>query len=263
MMVDTGLVKMLKNISRKISYSISLLLVAIALLMPVKATAQEFTPQQNQQIQKMIQEYLFKNPKDLREAIIALQAYELRQQQKAARMALVAQEKSLYGSTVSYVAGNPNGDVTLIEFFDYNCAYCRRSMKDLMTLIDTDPNLKVIFKEFPILGEGSFYAARAAVASIKQGKYFEFHKAMMQVRGTTGKGNVLEIAEEVGLDVKKLEKEMKAPYITKEIDEVLRTASAIGINGTPAYVVGDSVISGAVGLAELRRQIAEVRKSGS
>ncbi len=240
-----------------------LLLVAFGLLMPVKATAQEFTPQQNEQIKKMIQDYLFKNPQDLRKAIISLQAYELKQQQKAARMALVAQEKSLYRSPVSYVAGNPNGDVTLIEFFDYNCSYCRRSMKDLMTLIDTDPNLKVIFKEFPILGEGSFYAARAAVASIKQGKYIEFHKAMMQIRGTAGKGNVLEIAEEVGLDVKKLEEEMKEPYITKEINEVLRTASAIGINGTPAYIVGDSVISGAVGLAELRRQIAEVRKSGS
>ena len=240
-----------------------LVLVAFGLLMPVKATAQEFTPQQNDQIKKMIQEYLFKNPQDLREAIFALQAYELKQKQKAARMALVAQEKSLYRSTVSYVAGNPNGDVTLIEFFDYNCSYCRRSMNDLMTLIDTDPNLKVIFKEFPILGEGSFYAARAAVASMKQGKYVEFHKAMMQIRGSAGKGNVLEIAEEVGLDVEKLEQEMKAPYITKEIDEVVRTASAIGINGTPAYIIGDSVISGAVGLAELRRQIAEVRKSGS
>jgi len=240
-----------------------LVLVAFGLLMPVKTTAQEFTPQQNDQIKKMIQEYLFKNPQDLREAIFALQAYELKQKQKAARMALVAQEKSLYRSTVSYVAGNPNGDVTLIEFFDYNCSYCRRSMNDLMTLIDTDPNLKVIFKEFPILGEGSFYAARAAVASMKQGKYVEFHKAMMQIRGSAGKGNVLEIAEEVGLDVEKLEQEMKAPYITKEIDEVLRTASAIGINGTPAYIIGDSVISGAVGLAELRRQIAEVRKSGS
>ncbi len=263
MMVDTGLVKMLRNISKKISYSMGLMLVAVGLLMPLKAMAQEFTPQQNEQIKKMIQEYLFRNPKDLREAIIALQAYELKQQQKSARMALVAQQKNLYGSSVSFVAGNPNGDVTLIEFFDYNCTYCRRSMKDLMTLIDTDPKLKVIFKEFPILGEGSVYAARAAVASMKQEKYIEFHMALMQVRGSTGKGNVLEIAEEVGLDVEKLEKDMKAPYITKEIDEVLRTASAIGINGTPAYVIGDSVIGGAVGLAELRRQIAEVRKSGS
>jgi len=262
-MMHTGLVKMLRNISKKVSYSIGLLLVALGFLMPLTATAQEFTPQQNEQIKKMIKEYLFRNPKDLREAIFALQAYELKQKQKAARMALVAQEKSLYRSPVSYVAGNPNGDVTLIEFFDYNCSFCRRSMKDLMTLIDTDLNLKVIFKEFPILGDGSFYAARAAVASMKQEKYIEFHMAMMRVRGSTGKNNVLEIAEEVGLDVAKLEQEMKAPYVTKEINQVLQTASAIGINGTPAYVVGDSVISGAVGLEELRRQIAEVRKSGS
>ncbi len=262
-MVHTGLVEMLRFISNKLSYSIGALLVAVTFLMPLDAPAQEFSPQQNEQIKKMIQEYLLKNPKDLRDAIISLQAYELEQQQKAARITLGAQEKSLYRSPVSYVAGNPNGDVTLIEFFDYNCSFCRRSMKDLITLIDTDPNLKVIFKEFPILGEGSVYAARAAVASMKQGKYVEFHMAMMQLRGSADKGNVLEIAEEVGLDVEKLKQEMKASYITKEIDEVLRTASAIGINGTPAYIVGDSVISGAVGLAELRRQIAEVRKSGS
>ena len=239
------------------------LLMALGFLMPLNATAQEFTPQQNDQIKKMIQEYLFRNPKDLREAIIALQAFELQQQQKAARQALAAESDSLYRSTVSYVAGNPDGDVTLIEFFDYNCSFCRRSMKDLMTLIETDPKLKVIFKEFPILGEGSFFAARAAVASMKQGKYIEYHMAMMKIRGTADKNNVLEVAEEVGLDVLKLVKEMQKPYVTKEINEVLRTASAIGINGTPAYVVGENVISGAVGLAELRRQIAAVRKAGS
>jgi len=254
---------MLRSISKRISYLLGVLLMALGFVMPLNATAQEFTPQQNEQIQKMIQEYLLKNPQDLREAIIGLQAYELTQQQKAARMALVTEEKSLYGSSVSYVGGNPNGDVTLIEFFDYNCGFCRRSMKDLMTLIDTDPNLKVIFKEFPILGEGSFFAARAAVASMKQGKYVEFHMAMMQIRGTADKKNVLEIAEEVGLDVRKLVTEMQAPYITEEINDVLRVASAIGVNGTPAYIVGDSVISGAVGLAELRRQISEVRKSGN
>ena len=255
--------KMLRKFSRNMMYSIGIFLLAVTYLMPVQAKAQEFSPQQNEQIKKMIQEYLFKNPKDFREAIISLQAYELRQQQKAARQTLSAEDESLYRSTVSYVAGNPDGDVTLIEFFDYNCSFCRQSMKDLMTLIKTDPNLKVIFKEFPILGEGSFFAARAAVASMKQGKYMEFHMALMQIRGTADKNNVLEIAEEVGMDLVKLVKEMQAPYVTKEINEVLRTASAIGVNGTPAYVVGENVLSGAVGLAELRRQIAEVRKAGS
>jgi len=245
------------------SYAIAVLLMTVTLLLPVSVQAQEFNPQQTETIKNMIREYLLKNPQALKEAIISLQAYEQKEQQKAATQALSDNSASLYRSPYSFVAGNPDGDVTLIEFFDYNCGFCRRSMDDLMTLIKTDSNLKVIFKEFPILSEGSVFAARAALASIKQGRYMEFHKAMMQVRGSADKNNVLEIAEEVGLDVKKLTEEMKQSYINKEISDAQNTASAIGVNGTPAYVIGDRVISGAVGLAELRRQIAEVRKTGS
>jgi len=245
------------------SYAMAVLLMTAALLLPVSVQAQEFSPQQSETIKNMIREYLLKNPQALKEAIINLQAYEQKEQQKAAAQALSDNSESLYRSPYSFVAGNPDGDVTLIEFFDYNCGFCRRSMDDLMTLIKTDSNLKVIFKEFPILSEGSVFAARAALASMKQGRYMEFHMAMMQIRGSADKNNVLEIAEEVGLDVAKLTEEMKQPYINEEISDAQNTASAIGVNGTPAYVVGDRVISGAVGLAELRRQIAEVRKTGS
>jgi len=254
---------MLKKAAKYTSYAMAVLLMAVTLLLPVSIQAQEFNPQQTETIKNMIREYLLKNPQALKEAIIGLQAYEQKEQQKAAAQALSDNSASLYRSPYSYVGGNPDGDVTLIEFFDYNCGFCRRSMDDLMTLIKTDSNLKVIFKEFPILSEGSVYAARAALASMKQGKYMEFHMAMMQIRGSADKNNVLEIAEEVGLDVAKLTEEMKQSYINEEISDAQNTASAIGVNGTPAYVVGDRVISGAVGLAELRRQIAEVRKTGS
>jgi protein-disulfide isomerase len=252
-----------RNTARILLCSMRALLIAMALLMPFTLQAQEFTPQQNEQIKNMIRQFLFKNPQALREAIINLQAYERKQQQLAARQMLIQEGKSLYRSPYSFVAGNPNGDVTLIEFFDYNCSFCRRSMKDLMTLISTDSNLKVIFKEFPILGDGSMYAARAAMASIKQGKYMEFHMAMMQIRGTADENSVLEIAEEIGLDIAKLKQDMEASYVSAEIKDVLRSASVIGVNGTPAYVVGDRLIAGAVGITELRRQIAEVRNSGS
>jgi len=254
---------MLKTLSRKISYSMFVVLMSLACLMPLSIHAQELSPQQNEQIKNMIREYLFKNPQALREAIINLQAFEQKQQQQAARQALAAHGKSLYRSPNSFVAGNLDGDVTLVEFFDYNCGFCRRSLSDLMTLIDTDPKLKVVFKEFPILSEGSIYASRAAIASIKQGKYMEFHKALMELRGTADKNSVLETAEEVGLDIAKLKKEMKEPYIDAEIRNAQATASAIGVNGTPAFVLGDRVIGGAVGIEELRRQIAEIRKSGS
>lgn len=253
----------MNNILKRISYLTGVLLLAVSFMAPVSLRAQEFTPQQSETIKNMIREYLFKNPQALREAIIELQAYEQKQQQKAARQALAQYGKSLYRSPNSFVAGNPDGDVTLVEFFDYNCGFCRRSMKELMTLIDTDPNLKVIFKEFPILSQGSVYAARAAMASIKQGKYLEFHMAMMKLRGSADKTSVIDIAEEVGLDVAKLKKEMEKPYILNEIRDAQRTAAAIGINGTPGFVIGDRVIGGAVGIAALRRQIAAVRKSGS
>jgi len=254
---------MLRNMLRKIAQSLSVIMLAWTFLLPLNVQAQEFSQQQTEIIKNMIREFMFKNPQALREAIINLQAFEREQQQKAARLALSQYGKSLFRSPNSYVAGNPDGDVTLVEFFDYNCGFCRRSMADLMALINTDPNLKVVFKEFPILGEGSDFAARAAMASIKQGKYMEFHMAMMKLRGSADKNSVMEIAEEVGLDTEKLKQEMKASYITEEIRDAQRTASAIGINGTPGFVIGDRVIGGAVGLAELRRQIALVRKSGS
>lgn len=251
------------NVAKKTSFIISVVLLALCFLIPVKTLAQEFTSQQNEQIKNMIGEYLFKNPQTLREAITALQAYEQNQQQLAARGALATHGASLYRSPHSFVAGNPNGDVTLIEFFDYNCGFCRRALDDILTLIDTDSNLKVIFKEFPILSEGSAFAARAAMASIKQGKYMEFHTALMQLRGSAEKNSVLELAEEIGLDVEKLQQEMKSDYISEEITKAQQTATAIGVNGTPAFVLGDRVIGGAVGIEELRRHIAEIRNSGS
>lgn len=252
-----------RGFANKVINSIGVLLLAMACLMPLSLHAQEFSPQQSEQIKNMIREYLFKNPQALREAIINLQAFEQKQQQETARLALSAHGDSLYRSPNSFVAGNPDGDVTLVEFFDYNCGFCRRSLNDILTLIDTDSNLKVIFKEFPILSEGSTFAARAAIASIKQGKYMEFHSALMKLRGSAGKNNVMEVAEEVGIDVKKLAEEMKATYITDAIRKATQTATAIGVNGTPAFVLGNRVIGGAVGIEELRRQIAEIRKSGS
>ena len=256
---------MLKTSLKKIARFTGKLAIAAALVLPLSSAqaAEEFTPQQNEQIKNMIREFLFKNPQALREAIIGLQAYEQRQQQNAAKQALTANGDALYRSPVSFVAGNPDGDVTLVEFFDYNCGFCKRSLNDLLTLIESDKNLKVVFKEFPILNEGSVYAARAAMASVKQGKYIEFHSTMMQLRGAATKTSVLEVAEEIGLDVAKLKKDMAAPYIDKQIAETLRVATAIGVNGTPAFVVGDRVIGGAVGLDELKRQIAEIRASGS
>lgn len=254
---------MLKLIQKTLSKPLAKLLMGATLLIPISASAQEFTSQQNEQIKNMIREFLFKNPQALREAIVGLQAYEQRVQQNAAKQALSAHGDALFRSPHSFVAGNPDGDVTLVEFFDYNCGFCKRSMNDLLTLIKTDSKLKVVFKEFPILSQGSAFAARAAMASIKQGKYMEFHRTLMELRGSATQTSVMEVAEEVGLDIAKLKADMKAPYINKHIAEVMRVANDIGINGTPAFVLGDRVIGGAVGLDELKRQIAEIRASDS
>ncbi len=155
--------------------------------------------------------------------------------------------------------GNPQGDVTLVEFFDYNCGYCKRAMTDMLDLMKTDPKLKVVLKEFPVLGEGSTQAAQVAVAVRMQDKtgkkYLEFHQKLLGGRGPADKARALAVAKEVGLDMARLEKDMASDEVKNTLAESFKIAEALGLNGTPSYVIGNEVVVGAVGLPTLKEKV--------
>jgi protein-disulfide isomerase len=161
------------------------------------------------------------------------------------------------------VSGNPNGDVTFVEFFDYNCGYCKRAMSDMFDLMKTDGKLKVVLKEFPVLGPGSIEAAKVAVAVRMQDKggqkYMQFHQRLLGGRGQADKARALAVAKEVGLDMPRLEKDVDSPEVKATIDESMKLAEQLGLNGTPSYVIGKQVIVGAVGIDALKEKVNTAR----
>ena len=160
------------------------------------------------------------------------------------------------------VSGDPGGDVTLVEFFDYQCGYCKRALAPMKELLASDGKLRVVWKEFPILGPASRFAARAATAAARQGRYLDFHLAVMGAPGKLTESSVMGIAERLGIDVERLRRDMEDPAIEAYLDETHRLARDLGITGTPAFVIGETVVPGVVGGARLKELIANVRASG-
>ena len=160
--------------------------------------------------------------------------------------------------------GNQQGNVTFVEFFDYNCGFCKRAMSDMLDLMKTDPKLKFVLKEFPVLGQGSVEAAHVAVAVRMQDptgkKYLDFHQKLLGGRGPADKARALAAAKDAGFDMARIEKDMASDEVKTTIDENLKLAEAMGINGTPSYVVGNEVVVGAVGIDSLREKISAERK---
>ena len=211
---------------------------------------------------EIIREYLLERPEVLEEAMIALRVR--RQEEKRARtQAAIADNRAvLLSHEMSPVSGNPDGDVTLVEFFDYACGYCKRSLSVMINLLRSDPQLRIVWKELPVLGPVSRVAARASVAAARQGRYLEFHEAVMGTRDGLSEEAVLAIAERVGLDAGRLQQDMADPAIETYLEETNQLARELGIDGTPAFVVGDTLVPGAVGEARLRQLIAEARSGG-
>ena len=166
---------------------------------------------------------------------------------------------ALFSSPRQVVLGNPNGNVTFVEFFDYNCGYCKRAMDDMLTLLKDDPKLKVVLKEFPVLGPGSVEAAQVAVAVHMQDKtgkkYLEFHQKLLGGRGEANKARALAVAKDIGLDMARLDKDLASPEVKAALQESFKLAEALGLNGTPSYVIGDNVVVGAVGLEALKEKV--------
>lgn len=196
------------------------------------------------------------------EALQALQALEQRQaeeQAAAAAAALTADRETLDRDPNAPVIGNLDGDVTIVEFFDYNCPYCKRAMPEIEALLARDPNVRIVLREWPILSEGSAFAARAALAARAQGKYAEMHDALMKMRGKLEADTVLRVAGELGLDVEKLQADMKAPEVEEHLATSMRLAEALNFNGTPSFVIGDQLLPGFVEKAELVEAVTAAR----
>ena len=245
---------------------VALAFAAGSVLLPLQVSAQDsFSKAQTNELHNIIREYLLDNPALLNEMIAKLQAAERDQQNERAREAIASNAKQLFHNDDDVVVGNPDGNVTMVEFFDYNCGYCKRSVADLLRLTEEDKNLRVVMKEFPILSEGSMIASRAALASRKQGKYWEFHLAMMAATGNIdSEEKIMSIATEAGLDVAKLKADMTthAGAIEKSINANRALAQSIGINGTPAFVIDGTLVPGALPYEQLAASVKMVRENG-
>ncbi|MCC6918103.1 MAG: thioredoxin domain-containing protein [Alphaproteobacteria bacterium] len=215
------------------------------------------------EVEKIVREYLLANPEILNEMIAELQKREEASSAKQAKDGIASNHDAIYNDGYSYVAGNPNGDVTLVEFFDYHCGYCKKVRPEVVQLLKDDSGVRLVLKEFPILGKVSEEAARAAIASLNQGgdHYWNFHQAMLAEDSLDSAG-IYEIAANQGLDVERLKKDMADPSVQQKIDKNRELAKSIGIDGTPAFIMGDKLAPGAMSLEDMKAMIEAQRSGG-
>ncbi|MBV8777072.1 MAG: DsbA family protein [Alphaproteobacteria bacterium] len=234
------------------------LFLAAALAAPF-ASAADFTPEQKKQIEAIVGDYLKSHPEVLVDAIQAAEdRIKADEKAKAARI-LAEHKKAVFDDPQSPVAGNAKGDVTLVEFFDYRCPYCKQVEPALEKLVADDRRLRFVYKEFPVLGPVSEVAARAALAARQQSKYEAFHRAMMNAPGHFDETVIYKVAATVGLDVERLKQDMKSPEVDKELKTNLDLGSDLDLSGTPSFIVGDTIVPGAITAEELRQLIATAR----
>ena len=220
--------------------------------------AQELT---EDRVKELVLETIRENPQILLEAMSILEAQEQQAQAAAVTAVLEAEREALERDPNAPVLGNPEGDVTVVEFFDYNCPYCRRAMPELTGLLEGDENVRVVMREWPILGEGSVFAARAALAAREQGMYQEMHEALMALQQPADEVSVLRVAEALGLNLDQLQADMENPEIEEHITASMRLAETLGFSGTPSFVVGDQPIGGYVEQAVLEAAVEQARNS--
>jgi len=234
----------------------------IAMLVPALGQTAQFNADQRKEMGEIVRDYLMANPEVLRDAFRELERKTALAKAAGEKAAIASMAGDIFRSPGDHVVGNPDGDVTVVEFMDYNCPFCKKALADVEKMLEKDKNLRVVMKEFPILGESSIFASRAAIASRAQGKYWEFHLALMRKRGSATEASVFRAAKKVGLDVARLKKDMDSPEVTAIIDRNYAIAQALNINGTPAFIVADNILAGAVGFEALSNTVATVRKNG-
>ncbi len=229
---------------------------------PVADKTGTFNPDQVKALGAIIKDYLMANPEVLADVSKELERKQAAEQAAKAEKFLVDNKTGVFRSSTDFVLGNAKGDITVVEFFDYNCGWCKRAVQDLMTLTKGDAKVRVVMKEYPIFGgPPSVMAAKAALASIRQNKYWDFHAALMREKQVT-EANLFVVAQKVGLDVARLKADMADPKIDKTIEENIQQGQGLGIEGTPGFLVDAKVNVGYVPAEGLKQMIGEARTKG-
>jgi protein-disulfide isomerase len=211
------------------------------------------------QFDQRVHDYILAHPEVVMQALQSLDARQREAEAAEAKAVLVSRADDIFRDKLSPVGGNAEGNVTMVEFFDYNCPYCRQVAPIMSQAAADDPQLRIVYKEFPILGPDSVFAAKAALAAEKQGKYSQFHKALFDARTRVTEAIVLKIAAEAGLDVARMKSDMQQPEIQALIDRNAELAQALRITGTPGFVVGDQIFPGATNLETMKKLIEQAR----
>ena len=236
-----------------------------ATVQPATVQPAQFTPDQKAELGGIIKDYLMAHPEVLRDAITELDDREKQAENDARHKALAEIGSKLADEPDSLIIGNPNGKLTLVEFFDYNCGYCKKALTDLDRLMKANKDLRVVLRDFPILSSGSVDAALVALAAHNQftgDKYWEFHRKLLGMHVPVGRQQALDVAKSMGADMDKLEKDAADPKTRAAIQQSLNTAQTLALNGTPSYVVGDDAIVGAQGFDEISKRLDNMRKCG-
>ena len=231
-----------------------------ALLLPATGHAAAFTPQQREEIVGILRDALKRDPSILREAVIALQADDARQQNQAQAGALKTLEPQLARAPGDPVAGNPQGRITVVEFYDVRCPYCRRMLPTMASLLRANPDIRLVYKDLPVLGPASVLGARALLAAQKQNAYMPLHDAIMAGPPDVTEDSLRTMTSKLGINWDRLQTDMKSPDVLARIDANLAMARKLELQGTPVYVVGTTLLPGAVDLAELQEAVTTARK---
>ena len=246
-----------------LGFSVALAGAATAFAAPVRAD--EFTPAQKQELGAFVHDYLVNNPEVLKDAIEALDKHDKAAADAERQKVVMSQAGPLFSSKYQATVGNPNASATLVEFFDYNCHYCKGALPDIAKLMKDDPNLKVVLKDFPVLGPGSVEAAKVAAAARNQlpgDKFWAFHSKLLASHGPVGKAEAMAVAKDLGLDMDRLAKDLESGDVKTGLDETMQLADSLQINGTPTFVLGQDLVVGAVGYDQLKSKVDSVHKCG-
>ncbi|MCR9176855.1 MAG: DsbA family protein [Alphaproteobacteria bacterium] len=222
-----------------------------------------FTDQQQDEIRELVRDYILQNPGIILESVAIMQARQRAEEDAQAKTALIEKRDALERDPADPVLGNPDGTVTLVEFFDYQCGYCKTMLGPLRAMLKDNSDVRVVMKEFPILGDASVIAARASLAANRQGKYLEFHTALLSYRGRLNEQVIMQVANEAGLDMKRLVADMNSREVQAQITQTYELAKALSIEGTPAFTIDGQLIPGAVNRDQLAALIESARTSAS
>jgi len=241
-------------------YSLALLLPLLLSACGDKQDAQLSQPQADQ-VKEIVQKTLMENPKIILDALEAYQKQTRAEAAENTKKAIATRANDIYNNPSSPVMGKPDGNITVVEFFDYNCGYCKAVFHPIRDAVLQDGNIKFVFKEYPILGESSVYASKAALAANKQGKYVEFHTALMDFRGNKDEAAITQIATTLGLNVAQLKADMNSPEIQQIIDADRNLGMALGVNGTPGFIIGDKLYPGALDADSFKKTVQDFRQA--